>query len=475
MSDGSRSGPEAHDKQNLDAQQRSDGAPQRHDNAPRRDEERRQRVVITGLGLVTPIGIGHADFWGGIRAARRGVREVTRFDASTFRTRIAGQVDRFDPADYVESRRPSRLDRFAQFSLAATRLALDDASLAIGNGTHTNGHGAGNGAAGAAGGPGRLGVPGERVGVAVGSALGGVSGAEEDHAAFLRDGIRAVSPSLALRVFVGAGACNIAIHFGARGPTIGNSNSCASGAIAIGEGVQLIRDGKADVVIAGGVETPLAPLTFAAFTLIHAMSTQNDTPAEASRPFDASRDGFVMAEAAAILILERLDHAIARDAKIYAEITGFATTNDAYHMTAPHPEGRDAVRAMRLALEDARLIPGEIEHVNAHGSSTPLNDRIETAAIKEVFGDWARKVPVSGTKGMYAHALGASGAIEAAIAALSIAESYVPSTANLTNPDPDCDLDYVAGQGRETTVRTVLSNSFGFGGSNACLVLQTME
>jgi 3-oxoacyl-[acyl-carrier-protein] synthase II len=425
----------------------------------------RHRAVITGLGLITPIGIGHAAFWDGIRSGRRGVREVTRFDASGFRTRIAGEVDRFDPADYVEARRPSRLDRFAQFSLAATRLALDDASLSIRNG-HTESNGGGNGVAR---------VRGEDVGIAVGSALGGVSGAEEDHAAYLRDGIKAVSPSLALRVFVGAGACNIAIHFGAHGPVIGNSNSCASGAIAIGEGLEMIRNGKATVVIAGGVETPLAPLTFGAFTLIHAMSTHNDVPAEASRPFDAARDGFVMAEGAAILVLENRDHAIARGARIYAELSGFATTNDAYHMTAPHPEGREAARAMRLALEDAGLVTDEIELVNAHGSSTPLNDRIETHAIKEVFGERARRVPVSGTKGMHAHALGASGAMEAAIAALSIAEGYVPSTANLRNPDPECDLDYVPGSGRDAAVRTVLSNSFGFGGSNACLVFRTAE
>jgi 3-oxoacyl-[acyl-carrier-protein] synthase II len=438
---------------------------------PRR--EARHRAVITGLGLVTPIGIGHAEFWEGVRSGRQGVREVTRFDASSFRTRIAGEVDRFDPADYVEARRPSRLDRFAQFSLAATRLALDDASLAVGNGSSGNGHG-GHGAGDSTSGVANR-VHGESVGVAVGSALGGVASAEEDHAAFLEKGIRAVSPSLAFRVFAGAGACNIAIHFGARGPVIGNSNSCASGAIAIGAGLQMIREGAADVVIAGGVETPLAPLTFGAFTVIHAMSTRNDAPAEASRPFDAARDGFVMAEGAAILILERLDHAIARGARIYAEIAGFANTNDAWHMTAPHPEGLGAARAMRLALEDARLGADEIELVNAHGSSTPLNDRVETHAIKTVFGERARRVPVSGTKGMHAHALGASGAMEAAIAALSIANGYVPSTANLRNPDPECDLDYVPGSGREETVRTVLSNSFGFGGSNACLVLRVME
>jgi 3-oxoacyl-[acyl-carrier-protein] synthase II len=427
-------------------------------------------VVITGLGLITPIGIGHADFWDGVRAGRRGVHEVTRFDASTFRTRIAGEVDRFDPADYVEAKRPSRLDRFAQFSLAATRLALDDAGLTIRNGNHQNGHGESNGS-----GDHRTHVHGEKVGVAVGSALGGLSGAEADHEAFLRDGIKAVSPSLALRVFAGAGACNIAIHFGAHGPVIGNSNSCASGAIAIGQGLQMIRDGHATFVIAGGVETPLAPLTFGAFTLIHAMSTHNAAPAEASRPFDAARDGFVMAEGAAILILERLDHAIARGARIYAELSGFATTNDAFHMTAPHPEGREAARAMRLALHDAELGTDEIEIVNAHGSSTTLNDRIETHAIKEVFGERARRIPVSGTKGMHAHALGASGAMEAAIAALSIAEGYVPSTANLTHPDPECDLDYVPNQARRVPIRVAMSNSFAFGGTNSILVLSRGE
>jgi 3-oxoacyl-[acyl-carrier-protein] synthase II len=448
--------------------------PQGRESGPREVPRRgaRHRAVITGLGLVTPIGIGHARFWDGVRSGRQGVREVTRFDASSFRTRIAGEVDRFDPADYVEARRPSRLDRFAQFSLAAARLALDDASLSVGNGSAANGRG-GNGAGASSGGAVR--VRGENVGVAVGSALGGVASAEEDHAAFLEGGIRAVSPSLALRVIAGAGACNIAIHFGARGPVIGNSNSCASGAIAIGAGLQMIRDGNAEVVIAGGVETPLAPLTFGAFTVIHAMSTRNDAPAEASRPFDAARDGFVMAEGAAVLILERLDHAVARGARIYAEIAGFATTNDAWHMTAPHPEGIGAARAMRLALEDARLGVDEVELVNAHGSSTPLNDRVETHAIKTVFGERARRVPVSGTKGMHAHALGASGAMEAAIAALSIANGYVPSTANLRTPDPECDLDYVPGIGRETSVRTVLSNSFGFGGSNACLVLRVVE
>lgn len=415
----------------------------------------KRRVAITGLGLITPIGTGKKIFWEGVRSGRRGVREVTRFDASELRTRIAGEVPDFDPSDYIAERRRSRLDRFGLFSIAASRLAFEDAGLAIG--------------------PGARAVPGDRIGVAIGSALGGVPGAEDDHAAFLRSGVRAIPASLALRVFAGAGACNVAIEFGARGPAIGNSNSCASGAIALGEGLRMIRDGVVTVVLAGGVEAPLAPLTFAAFTVIHAMSTANRDPAAASRPFDARRDGFVMAEGAAILILEEMGHAVTRGARIYAEIAGFATTNDAHHMTAPHPEGRDAVRAMRLALLDAGLTAEEVELVNAHGSSTLLNDRIETRAIKDVFGERARRIAVSGTKGMHAHALGATGAMEAAIAALSIAEGFIPSTTNLTQPDPECDLDYVPGAGRAESVRTVLSNSFGFGGTNACLVFRSHE
>lgn len=410
------------------------------------------RCAVTGFGLITPIGTGRADFWKGVREGRRGVGPITRFDASPLRTRIAGEVPDFDPGAHLDAKRRHRLDRFAQFSIAASRMALEDAGIAIGTG------------AGA--------VNPEDAAVAIGSALGGVPSAEADHAEFLEAGPRSVPPSLALRVFAGAGACNVAIQIGSRGPAVGNSNSCASGAIAIGDGLRLIRDGLATVVLAGGVEAPLAPLTFTAFAVIRAMSTANDEAPEASRPFDARRDGFVMAEGAAVLALEEMGHAVARGARIYAELAGFATTNDAHHMTAPHPEGRDAIRAMRLALRDARLSTEEIEHVNAHGSSTPMNDRVETIAIKEVFGERARRIPVSGTKGMHAHALGASGAFEAVIACLSLAEGYLPRTVNLRVPDPECDLDYVAGGGRDETIRTVLSNSFGFGGTNACLVFR---
>jgi len=415
----------------------------------------RRRVAITGIGAVTPIGTGRRAFWDGVRSGRRGVGPITSFDASGMRTRIAGEIPAFDPRDYFITKRAGRMDRFAQLSIAASHLALEDSGLEIGAGPDA--------------------IPETDLGVTIGSALGGVPSAEADHAAFLESGLKSVPPSLAIRVFAGAGACNVAIAFHARGPVLGNSNSCASGAIAIGEAFRAIRDGEARAMITGGVEAPLAPLTFAAFTVIKAMSTSNEDPAGASRPFDARRDGFVMAEGASILILEDLAHALRRDARIYAELVGFATTNDAFHMTAPQPEGRDAARAMRLALADAHLSPEEVEAVNAHGSSTVLNDRTETMAIKAVLGERARRVPVSGTKGLHAHALGATGALEAAIAAMSVAEGYLPATANLDHPDPECDLDYVPRIGRTGPVRTVISNSFGFGGTNACLVLQALE
>ena len=415
----------------------------------------RRRVAITGIGAVTPIGTGRQAFWDGVRTGRRGVGPITSFDASGMRTRIAGEIPSFDPRDYFITKRAGRMDRFAQLSIAASHLALEDSGLRIGEGPDA--------------------IPETDLGVTIGSALGGVPSAEADHAAFLESGLKAVPPSLAIRVFAGAGACNVAIAFHARGPVLGNSNSCASGAIAIGEAFRAIRDGDARAMITGGVEAPLAPLTFAAFTVIKAMSTSNEDPAAASRPFDARRDGFVMAEGASILILEDLAHALRRDARIYAELVGFATTNDAFHMTAPQPQGRDAARAMRLALADAHLSPEEVEAVNAHGSSTVLNDRTETMAIKAVLGERARRVPVSGTKGLHAHALGATGAMEAAIAAMSVAEGYLPATANLDHPDPECDLDYVPRIGRTGPVRTLISNSFGFGGTNACLVLQALE
>jgi 3-oxoacyl-[acyl-carrier-protein] synthase II len=376
------------------------------------------------------------------------VRRITRFDPEPFRSHMAAEVDGFDPADHMEAKRAKRLDRFGQFSVAAARMALNDAELDPAN------------------------LVGDRVAVQMGSALGGVAYAEEQHHAYVSEGPAGVNPLLALAVFAGAASCNIAIEFGFSGPNSTNGMSCASGAIGIGHGFRLIRDGEADVALAGGAECPLSPLSFGAFALIRAMSKRNDDPATASRPFDRDRDGFVMGEGAALLVLEEWGHAVKRGASIYAELCGFGTTNDAYHMTAPRPDGAQSARAVELALADAASVADEVEYVNAHASSTRLNDPVETKAIKSVLGERAYRVPVSGTKGYYGHPLGASGAIEAAIAVLAIQRGWVPPTLNLQDPDPECDLDYVTGAGRNTDVGFVVSNSFGFGGVNATLVFR---
>jgi 3-oxoacyl-[acyl-carrier-protein] synthase II len=407
-----------------------------------------RRVVVTGLGVVTPIGTGVPQFWGGLQARASAVREISRFDPAPFRSRIAAEVPDFQPAEWMEARRAKRLDRFSQFSVAAARLALADAELALEREDR------------------------DRIGATMGSALGGVSYGEEQHRRYLAEGIRAVDPGLALMVFTGAASCNLAIEFGISGPNVTNGMSCASGTIAIGEGLRAIRRGEADVMLAGGAEAPLTPLTFGAFAIIRAMSTRNDDPASASRPFDRDRDGFVMGEGAAVLVLEERTRALARGAHVYFEVCGYAVTNDAHHMTAPRPDGRQAARAMRLALADAQVQPHEVQYVNAHGSSTPLNDPTETAAIKQVFAEHAYRLRVSGTKGYYGHALGASGAIEAAICALASERRWLPPTVNLTSPDPACDLDFLPGEGRPGDPEFLLSNSFGFGGVNACLVFK---
>ncbi|HKG95536.1 MAG TPA: beta-ketoacyl-ACP synthase II [Gemmatimonadaceae bacterium] len=408
----------------------------------------RRRVVITGIGAITPIGIAREGLWEGLRRRRSAVRTVTRFDPAPFRSQNAAEIDDFAPADYLDMRRSRRLDRFGQFAVAASRMALDDAALDLAREDR------------------------ERVGAMMGSALGGCAYAEQQTEAFHADGIRAVDTLLALAVFVGAASCNVAIEFGLMGPNSTNGMSCASGTVAIGDAFRQVRDGYADVMLAGGAEAPLAPLCFGAFSLIRAMSVRNDDPSAASRPFDRDRDGFVMGEGAAVLVLEEYGRAVARGAPIYAELLGYGTTNDAHHMTAPRPDGTQAARAMRLALCDASVAPGEIGYVNAHGSSTPLNDATETLALKQVFGDRAATLPVSSTKGYYGHALGASGAIEAAISALSIANEWLPPTVNLARPDDACDLAHVPPTGHPARVEHVLSNSFGFGGVNASLVLR---
>ncbi len=407
-----------------------------------------RRVAVTGLGPVTPVGEGVEGLWGGLRRAESGVGPVTRFDPSDFRSRIAAEVDGFDREERLGGKQARRVDRFGALSLEAARLALEDGGLDP------------------------EGVDPDRVAVQMGTALGGVGYAEQQHSAYMEEGVRGVDPLLALAVFGGAASCNVAIRFGFTGPNSTNAMSCASGAIGVGRGFRLVRDGEADVALAGGAEAPLAPLSFGSFAIIRAMSTRNDEPRRASRPFDRDRDGFVMGEGACVLLLEELERARRRDAPIYAELTGFGTTNDAHHMTRPRPDGEQAARAVRLALEDAGLPPDAVDHVNAHGSATPLNDPTEAKALRAALGDRAARVPISATKGYYGHALGASGAIEAAICCLAIARGWLPPTVNLEAPDEEVeDLDLVDGGGRDAEVDHVLSTSFGFGGINAGLVL----
>jgi 3-oxoacyl-[acyl-carrier-protein] synthase II len=410
-----------------------------------------RRVVVTGIGAVTSIGTGRDGLWAGVKQGQSAVRRVTRFDPSPFRSQIAAEVTDFDPQNWVEDgRRLRRLDRFSLFAICSCLQALEDAQLDVSD----------------QGCPYSL----DEVGIYIGTALGGISYAEEQHALFVKEGIRGVSPLLALSIFGGAASCNVAIELGITGPNIANANSCASGTIALGEAFRLIKSGGVKAMLAGGVEAPLAPLVFGSFSIIKALSALNETPDLACRPFDRNRDGFVMAEGAAMLLLEDYESAIERGAHIYGEILGYGTTNDAHHMTAPLPSGEQAARAIRLALYEAGLQPEQIDYINAHASSTPLNDKTETLAIKKVFGDFAYNLPISGTKGMHAHALGATGAIEAAICNLVFEYDYLPPTVNLRDSDPECDLNYIAGEGLHQKANYILSNSFGFGGINATLV-----
>ncbi len=410
-----------------------------------------RRVVITGIGPVTAAGIGRDKLWDGLRGGRSPVREIDRFDASPFRSRIAAQIDDFDANTFMGSSQARRLDRFGQFTIAAAALALEDASLE----------------------PDRV-EPG-RVAVQMGSALGGVSHAEHQLARFLEGGVRAVDPRLALTVFAGAASCNIAITFGFSGPNSTNAMSCASGTIAVGEAWRLIRDGHVDIALAGGSEAPLSQLSYGAFAIIRAMSTRNDHPERACRPFDKDRDGFVMGEGACVLVLEELEHARGRGARVYAEVLGYGNTNDAHHMTAPRPDGAQATRAMEIALASGGVSTDQVDYVSAHGSSTPLNDSTETRAIKSALGARALEIPVSATKPYSGHALGASGAIEVGITCLAISEAWLPPTLNHDTPEEACDLDYLAGTGRSQRVDVAVSNSFGFGGINAAIVLGRVD
>ncbi len=404
------------------------------------------RVVITGIGALTPIGHGREGLWDGLHRSGSAVQHINRFDPTGYRSQNAAQINDFDPLTYMDERRSHRLDRFAQFALAACRLAIADAGIELNR------------------------AEAELAGIYLGSALGGIIYAEDQHTNYMREGMHAVSPTLAVAVFGGASSSNVALEYGWHGPNVANANGCASGAIAIGEAARLIRSGQTPVMLAGGVEAPIAPLTYGAFSIIKVMSSRNNDPATASRPFDRGRDGFVMAEGAGVLALEDYDHARARGAHIYAEVLGYGTTTDAYSMTAPLPSGEQAARAITIALQDAGLEAATIGYINAHGSSTTLNDVTEAKAIHLALGTAAERIPVSGTKGLHGHALGATGAIEAGICALAIQRGWLPPTCNLQTLDPDVDLDIIRGEGREQQVQYVLSNSFGFGGINASLV-----
>jgi 3-oxoacyl-[acyl-carrier-protein] synthase II len=407
------------------------------------------RVAITGMGLITPLGTGTRVFWDNLLAGKVAVAPLTRFECEGFPSRVAAQIDDFDPSDYLSKRRLQWTDRFSQLAVASAKLAMEDAKFSVD----------GNRA---------------EVGVYTGSALGGLAFAEEQIEVFRREGLRAVRPLLTISVFGGAAASNVAIEFGTTGPTMANSDSCAAGAIAIGEAYRAIRRGDVRAAFAGGIEAPLAPLTFGAFTVARAMSTRNDDPATASRPFDAARDGFVMAEGAGMFLLERYEDAVRRGAPVYAEITGFGTSNDAYHMSAPLADGSQTADALKRALDEARVLPAEVEAINAHGSSTRLGDRAEAVAFERVFGDRLAQIPVSATKGQHGHALGATGAWEVAIAAMGMRDRVVPGAVNLENLDEECAVRCE----RETVAanaRVVLSNSSGFGGINAALVLRSAE
>lgn len=405
--------------------------------------------MVTGLGVITALGCGKEALWEGVEAGVSPIRRISRFDASGLSSQVGAEVTDFEPREWLDAKQARRLDRFSQFAVAAAQMALADACL---DPTSLNPC---------------------RSGAYVGSALGGVAFGEEQHAQYDREGLRSVTPTLALAVFNAAAASNVAQFLGLRGAVLSNGNSCAAGAIAIGEAARIIGRGDADVMIAGGSEAPLAPLTFGAFTLVRAMSTRNDDPAGACRPFDGGRDGFVMGEIAALLVLESLSHAHQRGARVYGEVAGFATSNDAYHMTEPRPGGTESARAVCEALQSAGLRPCDVDYVNAHASSTRLNDSTEAQALHLALGERASTVPVSGTKPFTGHALGATGAIEAALCLMAIERESLPPTINLECQDPDINLLLFTRPLRRR-VDVVLSNSFGFGGSNAALIFRRL-
>jgi len=410
-----------------------------------------RRVVVTGLGAVTPLGVGVRSTWDAVLAGTSGVGPITRFDAKDFSTTIAAEVKGFDPERFIDRKEIKRMDPFIHYAMAAAHMAMEDAGLVID----------------AALGP--------KVGVYMGSGLGGLFTLERYHQAYMEGGPRKISPFFITMLISNLAPGHIAMRYGAKGPNISMSTACAASSHATGEGMHAIRSGVCDVVIAGGAEATITPLGLGGFCTMKALSTRNDDPGAASRPFDRDRDGFVMGEGSAILILEELERARNRGAKIYAELIGYGASADAHHVTAPAPGGEGAVRAMTAALADAGIPASAVDYINAHGTSTPYNDLFETMAIKTVFGDRAKSIAVSSTKSMTGHLLGASGAIEGMFCTLALQEGVIPPTMNYTTPDPECDLDYVPNAPRRQAIRYAMSNSFGFGGTNSVLLFGRFE
>jgi 3-oxoacyl-[acyl-carrier-protein] synthase II len=405
-----------------------------------------RRVVVTGLGTINALGNHVKDSWARIKNAENGIGKVTRFDASQHSSQVVGEVKDFNPGEFFDAKEARRMDRFSVYAVAAAIQAMQDAGLKDGS------------------------FDPERIGVILGNGIGGIEVLSENFKKLLERGPKAIHPLCTPMMIINIAAGNIAIKLNLQGPCITVATACASGTDAIGDALRWIREGRVDLMMAGGTEAAITPLGLASFCVLQAVSTKfNDTPEKASRPFDAARDGFVMGEGAGLLIMEELEHAKKRGAKIYAEVAGYGCTCDANHLTAPHPEGRGAVKAMRLAVEDAGLAPADIDYINAHGTSTPVNDPVETKAIKDVFGEQARKLKVSSTKSMIGHLLGAAGGVEGIVTVLALQEQFYPATRNYETPDPACDLDYVPNKGYNAPMRAAISNSFGFGGHNGVI------
>ena len=408
----------------------------------------KRRVVITGMGVIAPNGIGVDNFWDSLVEGRSGVKEISHFDATSYPSKVAGEAEEFDPSEYVTPKNARRMDRFSQFGVVCSKMALTDSQIDL-----------------------RI-VDQNVVGVAVGSSVGGNPQAEEQYAIFAEKGLRRVNPLLSTRFFVASCMNNICIELGIHGPCCSISTGCATGSDNIGAAFTMIREGKIELMLAGAAETPLSPLTFGSFCLIGILSTNNDPPNKTPKPFDKYRDGIVLAEGGAVLVLEELRHALERKVPIYAEIIGFATTHDAYHLTQPRPDGEQAERAIRLALTDAEVYPEEIDYICAHGSGTIMNDKIETTVIKRIFNAKANSILISSIESMIGHALGAAGALKIAAAACAVKHGIVPPTINYEHPDPECDLNCVPNKSIEKDLSIVVCNSFSFGGKNSVLILK---